>query len=325
MNYRKMFLVSENEFNEFKEDKKGKEMKVDQKMNQFNQKYIEDKIANQALNDAEWGKLGAKISPIIKQGIISSRENEVAPGPSPESLINVMKKNVSPTLLPKAVKLISFFEKVPEIDLSPQGISVNGVKLLGSFEDIIEDLVKSKKNLTYDMFPLLAALSSYPAFQKLIYNKEALDVLKNMNKVEAGAFSSPISMRRDESDDIEEDYVDEDLFKTPKEKATEMSPYKFPIKSAPFLQFYESQAGTSPKKLQAGKSPRESPNIKTRLRKAATKKTTPKGNQKGSGKLKVKKNVSFKKSGKKCPKKSKSQNKVKFPNKSTCVWESLFG
>ena len=68
MNFRKMYLVNESEFDSFKADRKAKENKTDLQMKEYNQSFIENKIGNEAEVASEWGQLGKQLVPILKEG-----------------------------------------------------------------------------------------------------------------------------------------------------------------------------------------------------------------------------------------------------------------
>ena len=306
MNYRKMFLVNENEFNEFKEDKKARENQTEQKMNEMNTKFIQNKIATETVSDAEWGKLGNRLTPIIQKGVIQPEDN------SAENLFDMVKTKVSPTMLPRAVKLFSFLNEIPMVELKTRGILVDGTPLLGSLGDIIADLVKGKQKLTYDTLPLLKILSNYPSAKKLIFNKEAQKIVSALSKSDSGA---------EESDDL--DYSSPIGQLSYKKKASRSKGAR--SRRPPIMRNLDEELGEEAREKEEKEGEEEEEDIfKTPANRRTVKKgkqsKTPKRGQKGSGIIKRTNKKLLKKKkengGKSCPKKPKD---VK------CIWESLFG
>lgn len=173
MNFRKMYLVNESEFDSFKADRKAKENKTDLQMKEYNQSFIENKIGNEAEVASEWGKLGKQLVPILKEGNQPDEDN------SPETFFENLKGKISSGLMNKAVKLYTFLSKLPEVKIGAKSIYVDNQKLVGNAIDIIDDLIRTKKDLTFDSVPLIKVASQNPEFEKLIFNKGAKTLIKN--------------------------------------------------------------------------------------------------------------------------------------------------
>ena len=300
MNYRKMFLVNQNEYNEFKEDKKARENQTEQKMNEINTNFIQNKIATENITDAEWGKLGNRLTPIIQKGVTLPEDN------SAENLFDMVKSKVTSTLLPRAVKLFTFLNEIPMVELKTKGILVDGSPLLGSLGDIIADLIKGKQKLTYDTLPLLKILSNYPSAKKLIFNKEAQKILSALSKGDSGA---------EESDDLEYSSPMEQLSYKKKSSRSKGARSRRP----PVIRNLDAELGAE------GEEEKEEDNFKTPANRKTEKKgkqsKTPKRGQKGSGIVKT--------TNKKNLKKRKKENGGKYypkkPKNTKYFWKSLFG
>ena len=173
-----MYVLNEDEYNVFKNDKKGRENQDDLKMNAFNRKFEQNKVLENNLEQKQWGKLSENIVPILKTGFQSSTNNSAS---SMSTLFDSIKSQFSTSLMGKALKLFTALCKLPSVEISSLGIKVDGQMLLGSLGEIINDLIRQKKTLIYDVTSLLNIGRKSPDFMTSLGNKEALAIIDYMN------------------------------------------------------------------------------------------------------------------------------------------------
>ena len=182
MSFTKMYLLNEDEFRSFKNDRMGKERKDDITINRFNQKFEENKVEKANADQMQWSKLSDKIVPILKEGVVIPQKNTQSKTKDMTDLFNSIKSQLGPTLISKGLKLFTAMTNIPNVVLSPEGITVNGQMLFGSLPDIINDLVKNKKVMIYDIVPLLQVGRTNDDFVKSINNRQALEILNHMKR-----------------------------------------------------------------------------------------------------------------------------------------------
>ena len=156
----------------------------DSDLSKFNQSFLQNKVQELATDDASWAKIGSRVGPILKSGLggpsaVNSNNNNSGLV-QPPSLEQEIKSSFDANLRSKALKFLRDIENVQNVAINGDKIVVNGNELNAPAVDIIEDLVRKRKNLSYPVDSLLQEIAFLGP--SILYNNEAKRKIKDFQK-----------------------------------------------------------------------------------------------------------------------------------------------
>lgn len=152
-------------------------------------KYVTDyetsKIAEKNLRDETWRQFGDR----VKQNLIpsvstSTPANTALPTSSTGEVAEMLERQLPKMVKNTGVKLYNMVKGLPDVDISANEITIDGVDI-GPTRNIIENLTKKVKTMAYDCRALLdkiVASSDYDDIYKLIKNAEASNYMKRASE-----------------------------------------------------------------------------------------------------------------------------------------------